>query len=352
MRLRTRRAFSALLGSALVGLMLMLTHPVSAQPAPCPTLPAGSPTGGTAGTGTAGTTNGTTNSTANLRAAPDARAAVIARIEAGAGVRVLGRDPSARWLYVQADGEGAPEGWLSAIVLCEADWAALPFYTTPTAVPAPSAVSTPSADSTPEATPPDGAPLVTAAAYGRVNVRSAPTVSAPVVAQLDAGDRVSVLARSSAQSDWLLIAAARADGTPVQGWVAFFTVSLEGAPDALPVLVPNAAADGLIAPSAVVRARFNARLHDAPALAAPTVAIVQFGTAVTPLARSRDDAWLLVSTQGAVGWGAIGLFDITPEAAAALEEQAASQGEPAASQGEQAASQGEPAATEAASGGG
>jgi uncharacterized protein YgiM (DUF1202 family) len=238
--------------------------------------------------------DGTVDGTANLRAAPDPRAEIVGQLDAGAAVSLLGRDATGRWLSVEA--ANAVSGWLPLFaVLTEADILALPVVV--------------SAEATPEAGD------VHIEAYGRVNVRAAPTVTAEVVGQLDGGEVLPALARDSDANNWLLIALP--DAPDVQGWVAYFTVGVEGDPNQLPVLTVDAA-DALVLPEALVSARFNARLHTEPALASPTLVVVPFGEQVEPLARTADGAWLYVRFGETVGWGAARLFDLSSRQAGAL----------------------------------
>lgn len=260
------------LGLAGLALALLLV----ALPAPAQTAPAGIVDG-----------------TANLRTAPDTRAEIIGQLPAGTMVTLTGRDSAARWLQVQS--QQALTGWLPVFaVFTEADVLALPVQL-----------------------PTDAAPNaeVVVEAYGRVNVRAAPTVTAEVIGQLNGGESLPALGRSSETNDWLLIALP--DDPDVQGWVAWFTVGVEGDPDLLTVLTVNGA-DEVVLPEALVNARFNARLHRDPALDSPVTAVVTFGERVEPIARTSDGAWLYVRYGDVVGWGAARLFDLTRDRADSL----------------------------------
>ena len=236
---------------------------------------------------------GTVDGTANLRAAPDTRAEIIGQLPSGAVLTLTGRDPVARWLEVTS--EDGLAGWLPVFaVLTEADVLALP-------------VNLP-AEATPEGD-------VVIEAFGRVNVRAAPTVTAEVVGQLRGGEHLPVLGRDSEANDWLLIALP--DNPDVQGWVAWFTVDVQGDPATLPVLTVNES-DDIVRPETLIGARFNARLHHEPALDSPVVAVVAFGENVEPIARTADGAWLYVRYGEQVGWGSARLFDLSRSRAEAL----------------------------------
>jgi hypothetical protein len=160
-------------------------------------------------------------------------------------------------------------------------------------------------DDPPDATAED---TVTVAAYGRVNVRSEPAISGELVGQLEIGDSARATARNNGNNDWLLI-----ENEAIEGWVAFFTVRVQGNLDALPILVPDSSGEELIPPTVLLRSRFNARLHAEPDLASPTTVIVPFDSEVTPVARSENGRWLLVGYDGHTGWGISNLFDLTDE---------------------------------------
>jgi hypothetical protein len=98
-----------------------------------------------------------------------------------------------------------------------------------------------------------------------------------------------------------------------EGWVAYFTVRVQGDPESLPVLVPDNTGESLIPPSRLIRARFNVRLHDQPALASPVTITVPFDSEVTAIARTPSGDWLYVGFGDQTGWGAAQLFEISRE---------------------------------------
>lgn len=231
---------------------------------------------------------GTAYQTVNIRSGPDTRFDIVDQLARGAEVLVTGRDPDGLWVRIVT--EQGQTGWLPAFTLMiDGPLDVLPVIDT-------------DAYGAAEA----NGDAVYVIAYGLVNVRAAPTISAAIVTQLDVDDRAPASARSSLSNDWLLI-----DLDDGQGWVAYFTVIVEGNPNALPVLVPDASGAGLLPPAELVRTRFNTRLRDAPRLDASLTTIVQFNSEVTPIARSADHEWLYVSYGDGVGWGLARLFDIS-----------------------------------------
>lgn len=232
--------------------------------------------------------------TTNLRSGPDTRFDIVAQLGRGDRVQVIGRDaPSATaltptaagWFFVVTD--DSQSGWIP-IFSVELD-TRTPLNTIPVYEVDP--------------TPPSGEAGVQVVAYGRVNVRSGPAISYEIVGQLDVDDTATAIARSSAMNDWLLI-----EFEEIEGWVAYFTVRVNGNPAALPILVPDSTGGALVMPSQIVRALFNVRLHADPTLNSPTVVIAPFDNRVTVLARTSDSTWLYVDFESIAGWGVAELF--------------------------------------------
>ncbi len=220
----------------------------------------------------------------NVRSAPAAQAEVIGRLSPDAAILVTGRDSETNtWFFiVESD---ALQGWVPGFVLLlQGDPALLPIIDLSVGR--------------------DGSGAVTARALGRVNVRTGPGIDYEVVGQLDVGEVAIVKARSSAGNDWLLI-----ENNALQGWLAYFTVDVEGDPNTLPIRVLASNGD-LLAPAALVRARFNVRIHETPALEGRLLTIVPFNALVTPLGRSVDSRWLYLRYGSVAGWGVVRLFDI------------------------------------------
>jgi uncharacterized protein YraI len=201
---------------------------------------------------------------------------------------VTARDGEAnRWLEIILE-EGTP-GWVASFaVIVDGDLATLPVLDE----------ATPSASS-------DGVIVI---AYGRVNVRSGPSMAYDIVGQLEVDDEARATARNNENNDWLLI-----ENEAIEGWVAFFTVSVRGNADTLPVLVPGGNGEEFLPPSMVTVTRFNVRLHTDPERSAPTVTVVPFNSNVTLLGRTKDSSWLYVLYGETPGWGAARLFDLTRE---------------------------------------
>lgn len=227
--------------------------------------------------------------TVNVRTGPDTRYEIVAQVTEGDTVSVIGREGDAsRWLQVVLP-DGA-QGWVpSYFLVFEADPMGLPIV-----------------DQEVEAAEASSDVLVTA--YGQVNVRSGPGIVHDIIGQLEVDMQARALARSNPHNDWLYI-----ETESLSGWVAYFTVQVQGDPSTLPVRVPDASGQELVAPAMMVAPRFNTVLRAEPALEAPEIGQVPFGSTVMPLARSEASEWLYVAFENTAGWAAVELFDITPE---------------------------------------
>ncbi len=229
--------------------------------------------------------------TTNLREGPDTRYEILGRLAQDDTVQVFERESeSARWLHVIT--ETGATGWIPAFTVALEEGRSLeelPIFE--------AAFPNPGVDG-----------IMTATAYGRVNVRSGPAIQYTIVGTLDVGDQVTVTARSNTLNDWLFI-----ETDALEGWIAFFTVQVNGDPNTLPVLVPDSAGEALVSPSQILRARFNVRLHDAPSADALTIIVIPFNSRVTLLARTADGEWLYVDFDGVIGWGAADLFSTPPD---------------------------------------
>lgn len=232
----------------------------------------------------------TADQTVNVRSGPGTQFDIVARLEAGDTVPADGREsPDNLWLRVVLADDA--HGWVAFFtVTISGDVETLAIV-----------------GQEPESTPPADLPAgeVRVLALGRVNVRSGPAITYDVISQLEAGDEAQAQARSSETNDWLLI-----EGTEIAGWVAYFTVTVVGDAATLPVRVPEIRGDGLIPPSALTTALYNARLRAAPSFLAPVLTVIPFGDQAQPLARSAGARWLYLAYAGVQGWGLAQLFEL------------------------------------------
>lgn len=228
--------------------------------------------------------------TVNVRSGPGTYYEIVGRLTAGDDVLVDGRAESdAMWLHiVMSDGH---LGWVSAFVLLlEGDVMTLPVFTDGTSI---------------EAAPDDPVLVI---AIGRVNVRTEPTLMADVVGQMEVESSAVAIARSNAENDWLYVQHTNDDET-FEGWVAYFTVRVEGDTENLPVRQPADTGE-LVAPSQLIDTLYNVRLRAEASLDSDVVTIIPFATTVTPIGRTGDAEWLYVVYENVEGWASSDLFDI------------------------------------------
>lgn len=126
--------------------------------------------------------------------------------------------------------------------------------------------------------------------YRRVNVRSGPGSEYTVIGSLEASSSADVTGRT-ADDEWL-----RIDFDEMDGWVAYFVVSLNGSLDDVESV------ESVDEPVEVVT-RYNINLHRTPELASSIISIVPYGTPLIVVGRSgTDEMWLEVSYNGRDGW--------------------------------------------------
>ncbi|MCC6614359.1 MAG: SH3 domain-containing protein [Anaerolineae bacterium] len=236
----------------------------------------------------------------NVRREPSAQSPVVGRLAPDLVVMVIARDDTANsWLLIVAEED--LEGWVPGFALVlQGDPATIPIYEADAVV--------------------ESGEQVVIHAYGRINVRSGPGIDHEVVGQLNPGEIALAEARSTDDNDWLLI-----ETEALRGWVAYFTVSVEGDLESLPVRVPVGNGE-LGSPELLIRARFNVRLHVSPELEGRVLTVVPYSSHVTPLARSDDSRWLYVRFEDVVGWGLVRLFNIGTEELRSIPVYEASEG--------------------------
>lgn len=224
--------------------------------------------------------------TINVRSGPGTQFEIVGQLAEGDIVPVNGRESEeSRWYRVTLpDGQ---EGWVSSYTVM--------LDTPPDDIP----VVEPDGEATDTST-------VLITTFGRVNVRSGPGINYDVIGQLDVDEEAHALARNNIRNDWLYI-----EHDLVSGWVAYFTVNVDGDATTLPVRVPDGSGDDLVPPSALIRARFNVRVRQNPTNNSDIVTLVEFDSKVLPVARTENSQWLYITFESSEGWALTELFEIT-----------------------------------------
>ncbi len=180
----------------------------------------------------------------NLRDAPSPAGNIVAELAGGTPLALVGRTFDNNWLKVRL--QDGREGWVaSGYVIVAIDLNTVPILTStpgvPAATPAPTH-SIPAADAAVSADFGNG--QVTAAL---LNLRSGPSISAGVLAELSAGTAVNIAGRS-ADNAWLLVQTSSGN----QGWVYRAYIRTGADLAALPVRQDVSPAGAAVVPAGVL----------------------------------------------------------------------------------------------------
>jgi N-acetylmuramoyl-L-alanine amidase len=150
---------------------------------------------------------------------------------------------------------------------------------------------------------------IIARAYRAVNVRSGPGTQYDIIGQLNSGNEVLITGRSNEESDWL-----RVDFLGRDGWLAYFTVTVVGDANDLPIVLPRATnATALAAPmptpaalSAVsdlyITAYRRVNVRSGPGSSYVSIGSLEAGSTADVTGKSEDDVWLRIDYAGRDGW--------------------------------------------------
>ncbi len=238
----------------------------------------------------------TTNIT-NVRGGPSTDTEIVARLQAGVQVPVIGQLETGDWWQIEVSDAPDGAGWVAAeVVDFVGDALAVPVVTPPDApTPAPSP------------TPDPGATLTIPA--GGTNVRSGPGLDFEVLGRLDEGDSFPVTGQDET-GDWWQIEYAAGEGGVA--WVAAAVVEFSGNPSALPVVTvldplatPTSTPSPTPTPPVVagtVEGLDAINVRDAPTTTDSTVlGGFYLGDTADVLAVSKDGEWWQIDYNGAPG---------------------------------------------------
>jgi uncharacterized protein YraI len=160
---------------------------------------------------------------------------------------------------------------------------------------------------------------VNAQAYRTVNVRSGPGTGYPVIGQLAIETVVAVTGRSDSENNWLQI-----DFEGQDGWVAYFTVVVEGDLSDLPIVQGTARVPGITIISAPLAAPIQEELEGAfvtsfrrvnvrsgPGTEFEPLDTLQPGETATITGRTEDNEWLQIHYGDQTGWVAYFVVSVT-----------------------------------------
>lgn len=246
---------------------------------------------------------GTATIAGNIRRAPNREAEVVGRLSIDEVVTLLERSVDGEWYRVSTS--AGLSGWVSRTLLI---------------------VDPNLAAQLPVATP-DNLPSV--AVFNGGNVRTAPNIRGLVIDQINAGERVTLLARNT-DSTWLKIINQR----QITGWVSRtlltlspndlrnLPVSNETVPTPLPATVaalpppptPNATAPAVTGLTAIVFNGGNVRA--APNLQGQVLDQINARETVQLLSKTPDGNWYrITNVRGVTGWVNRTLLTVDPDVA-------------------------------------
>ena len=145
-------------------------------------------------------------------------------------------------------------------------------------------------------------PQITAVAYQTVNVRSGPGTQFEIIGQIGADDVVSVTGRDSAATRWLYITLPEDDQ---QGWVAYFTLTVDGDVQALNILDDATDQnDQETAPTNLsVRAIGRVNVRSGPGIDYRIIDQLDMETEAAIIARNNyNNDWLYIESDTLTGW--------------------------------------------------
>lgn len=247
-----------------------------------------------------------------VRSGPGYEFTLLGRLSADEVTTVTGRNnENGNWLRVRL---GGIEGWIWHFALQLSDDPATLRIVEPVA---PVLIeANPSDEDTENILPPDEA--MTVKVFRAVNVRSGPGVEYAELGELLPGDVVVVVARNGLDTTWLQV-----DLEGRYGWVAYFTVSLSGNPDDLPVYIsedvpvvsvteapPREPARQVESGDVIAEAYRTVNVRSGPSMEYARINQLQIGDRVLVIGRSDEgNNWLLVDLGREDGW--VAYFTVT-----------------------------------------
>ncbi len=218
----------------------------------------------------------------NVRAEPSLNGAIIARLSRGATYPVAGRDTTAAWWLIGL--ENGRSGWVSSQFLAVTNVNTVPVITQQPAQPANPVVVHPPATTNASA-------VVTTQ---RLNIRSAPTTTATIIARVNRGYSAGVIGRSS-DNNWYQILISGGSG-----WASAAYLSVSNAAS-VPVTYNTGVPAGQ-AFATVEAAQLNVRTVPDPVDGVAIRRIFE-GETYTIVGRDGTSTWWLLSLpDGQQGW--------------------------------------------------
>ncbi len=141
---------------------------------------------------------------------------------------------------------------------------------------------------------------VTAVAYQTVNVRSGPGTQFAIIGKLQVEAEVPVLAQNSASNRWLQISLPDSDAV---GWIAAFTVTINGDVSSLPVAEAPTATPNAEPDMVTIQSYGRVNVRNGPSISYDAIGQLDIDDTALVLARSNtNNDWLYIENSGIAGW--------------------------------------------------
>jgi uncharacterized protein YraI len=231
----------------------------------------------------------------NIRTGPATTNVVIGQLNPGDVVQVLGRNNTSNdWLLVESNGV---TGWVAYFVVSvRGNPDSLPLIDQDQVTPTPPSAPAPASLAASELA--IQGEIVSATTFRRANIRTAPSVDAPILIVLQRGESIEVVGRSNVDNDWL-----RVRTSAGLGWIAYFLVAVDGDLSQLPIasstLANDTTAQAITIP---ITTRYNINLRESPLATAQVVETIPFDTLLTANGRSSDGRWVRVEYEDSTAW--------------------------------------------------
>jgi N-acetylmuramoyl-L-alanine amidase len=233
--------------------------------------------------------------TVNIRSAPSVGAEILTRMAFGDSAQAIARNDLSSWVQVNF---GGTTGWAARwLVLLSGDVAGLPTEggqtgPFPGGTPQPGG-ATPVAPSAPP-TPPPGGGIAVKPPF-RVNLRSAPSLTAPVIdILLTSSDAVAI--GKNAGNNWLQVSH---DGTV--GWVARWVVNASDDTKDLPITdtsIEKLAFNGVI----TIKSVYDVIIRAQPSLSGASIGVLPAFAPAPAIVITAEGNWIKINNQGTEGW--------------------------------------------------
>ncbi len=230
----------------------------------------------------------------NVRSGPAPTFDVLAVLNQGDVVTLLGRNAGSSWAFVRT--ATGVEGWSSTRYLTPtAPFASLPIISASTTSPSTGGqAGTIAPTGFPPGSLPGGGtsgigPGMAVVSVSRLTLRAGPGVGYAVAAILNGGDVLTLVGRNT-NGSWAKVQTI--DG--LEGWVSTRYITIAGSASDLPILAS-------VEPAATVTTG-TLNVRSGPGANYDVITTANYGTVVNLLGRNGNASWVQIRVNGQVGW--------------------------------------------------